>query len=144
MRRASDSEAATAYHADATSAPSTGTWYHLIGVNDVADGQLALRGVLNPVSIAAAGKEPARPVVSGLWRKRIRLCRRGDDDVRFFNSPLSASVAKVIGGRRGRNRHALGRDHGFTDLYGAFRDINTAEGVYSNEIRNSGFDSATH
>jgi hypothetical protein len=41
-RLASDSDNATAYHADATSAPSTGVWYNLIGVNDVATGQLML------------------------------------------------------------------------------------------------------
>src|SRR5262249_37772728 len=32
-RLASDSTAATAYHADATSVPTIGTWYNLVGVN---------------------------------------------------------------------------------------------------------------
>ncbi|HEY2759086.1 MAG TPA: LamG-like jellyroll fold domain-containing protein [Pirellulales bacterium] len=47
-RVASDSNSAQTFHADATSVPSLGVWYNLIGVNDVATNQLLLyvNGVL--------------------------------------------------------------------------------------------------
>ena len=66
-RLGSDSDAATVYRADATSAPTPGVWYNLIGVNDVANSQLLLYvdGVLQSTVSYSGGWEGTGATVIG-------------------------------------------------------------------------------
>ena len=72
------------------------------------------------------------------------------DDVRFYTSPLTSGVAKYIGTAGQSTVEIAMGSTGITvspDLYGAFmEDINYGAegGVYSNEVRNSGFNDATN
>src|SRR5204862_2190298 len=100
-RLASDSSAAAAIHADATSAPTTGVWYNLIGVNDVPSGKLLLyvNGVLQSSISYSGGWQGTGATVVGAGKiagGRADYVSGDIDEVRFFNSPLSAGAAQFI------------------------------------------------
>ncbi len=154
-RLASDSDSATAYHADATSAPSTGVWYNLIGVNDVATGQLMLyvNGVLQSTVSYSGGWQATGATVVGSGKfnaARTDFVNGEIDDVRFYDSPLSAAVAAYIGTAGSSTINVATSTTGVTvapNLFGAFmEDINYGGdgGIYNDEVRNSGFDDSTN
>ncbi|MCA9235996.1 MAG: carbohydrate binding domain-containing protein [Planctomycetales bacterium] len=153
-RLASDSDSATVYSAGATSVPSTATWYNLIGVNDVANGQLLLYvdGELQSATPYTGGWQGTGATVIGGGKyagARADFVDGQIDDVRFYNSPLTAGVAQFIGTDGQVSIDVDMASTGVTvspDLYGAFmEDINYGAegGVYSNEVRNSGFNDST-
>lgn len=152
-RLAYDSDAAPAYHADAIDAPQAGVWYSLIGVNDVADGELLLyvNGVLQS-SVAYGGgwqASGATVVGGGLFGgTRVDFSDGEIDDVHFYDSPLSAGDAAFIG-TAGNSTITIDTDStGATvssDLFGAFmEDINYGGegGIYNDEVQNSGFNNS--
>jgi alpha-L-arabinofuranosidase len=155
VRLASDSTAATSYHADATSVPSTGVWYNLVGVNDVATSQLLLyvNGVLqSAVSYSGGWRATGATVVGGGKFNGARTdYANGDiDDVTFHDSPLSAGDAAFIGtGGNSVVSIATGTTGATVspNLFGAFmEDINYGGegGIYNDEVRNSGFNDSTN
>lgn len=155
-RLASDNNNAQVYRANATAAPVAGTWYHLLGVNDVANGriQLYVNGVLQSSTNAPTGWQATGATVIGGGKfngNRVDAVDGTIDDVRFFNSPLSATAAAVapyIGGPTVLNIATA--TTGVTvspDLFGLFmEDINYGGdgGVYSDQVRNGGFNDATN
>jgi alpha-L-arabinofuranosidase len=154
-RLASDSDTATAYHADATSAPSTGVWYNLIGVNDVATGQLLLyvNGVLQSSVSYSGGWQAAGATVVGGGKfngTRTDFVSGEIDDVHFYDSPLSAADAAYIGTGGNSVINIATGTTGATvspNLFGAFmEDINYGGegGIYNDEVRNSGFNDSTN
>ena len=154
-RLASDSSAAPAYRATALSAPSTGVWYNLIGVNDVANSQLLLyvNGVLqSTVSYSGGWQATGATVVGGgkFNGARVDYVNGDIDDVRFYNSPLSAGDAAFIGtGGNSIVNIATGATGATVspNLFGAFmEDINYGGegGIYNDEVRNSGFNDSTN
>lgn len=153
-RLASDSNTATAYHADATSTPSTGVWYNLLGVNDVANSQLLLYvdGELESTVSYSGGWQGTGATIIGGGKfngARADYVDGEIDDVRFYNSPLSDSVAMLIGNSGSTTVSIAMGSTGVAvspDLFGAFmEDINYGGegGIYSNEVRNSGFNDST-
>ena len=157
-RVASDSNAAQVFHADATSVPTTGVWYNLVGVDNVATGQLMLyiNGVLqSTVSDGSAWQASGATVVGGGETNGVRsdFVNGLIDEVRFFNSPLSASAAgnvQFIGTSGSSAINVAMGNNGITvspDLFGAFmEDINYGGegGIYNDEVRNSGFNDSTN
>ena len=153
-RLGSDSDTATIYQADATSTPTTGTWYNLIGVNDVATNQLLLyvNGVLQSTVAYSGGWQGtgATVVGGGLFNGARSDSANGDiDDVHFFDSPLSAGDAALIGTNGNSIINIATNATGVTvspNLFGAFmEDINFGGegGIYNDEVRNSGFNDST-
>ncbi len=154
-RLASDSISAQAFHADALSAPSTGIWYNLVGVNDVATGQLLLyvNGVLQSTVSYSGGWQANGATVVGAGKfngARVDFVNGDIDDVHFYNSPLSAADVSLIGtGGNSTVNIAMG-SQGIAvspNLFGAFmEDINYGGegGIYNDEVRNSGFNDSTN
>ena len=154
-RLASDSIAATAYHADATISSTAGVWYHLIGVNDVANNQVLLYvdGVFQSSVSYSGGWQGTGPTVIGGGKfngNRADFVDGQIDDVRFFNSPLSDVVAGYAEAVDSATIDIAVGTSGVTvspNLFGAFmEDINYGGegGIYSNEVRNSGFNDSTN
>ncbi len=155
-RLASDSTSAQVFHADAAAAPSAGVWYNLLGVNDVADGELLLyvNGVLQSTVSYSGGWQAMGATVIGAGKSggaRTDFANGLIDEVRLFDSPLSAGAAAIVGTNGGGILTINSTVTGATvssDLYGAFmEDINYGGegGIYNNEVRNSGFnDSSNH
>jgi len=154
-RLASDSTSAAATHADATSAPSAGTWYNLIGVNDVADSLLKLyvNGVLQSSVAYSAGWQATGATVigGGMWAgARVDAANGTIDDARFYDSPLNAEDASYIGTNGASTITVNTATTGATvssDLFGAFmEDINYGGegGIYNDEVRNSGFNDSSN
>lgn len=154
-RLSSDSVASTAYHADASSAPTTGTWYNLIGVNDVASGLLKLyvNGVLqSSVSYSGGWQGTGTTVIGGgKWNgARVDYVNGYVDDARFYNSPLNADDANYIGNNGNSVVTVATGTTGATvspTLFGAMmEDINYGAegGLYNDEVRNSGFNDSTN
>ena len=150
-----DSTSATSYSADAIDAPVTGQWYNLVGVNDVADGQLRLYvdGILQDTVAYSSGWEGtgATVVGAGLFDgSRTDFVDGEIDEVRFYNSALSEGAAYYIGTAGESVIDVSMGSTGITVspmLYGAFmEDINYGGegGIYSNEVRNSGFNDSTN
>ena len=101
-RLASDSSSAQVFHADAITAPSAGVWYNLLGVNDVANGQLLLyvNGILQSSVSYSGGWQATGATVIGAGKSggtRTEFANGLIDEVRFFNSPLSAGAAAIVG-----------------------------------------------
>lgn len=154
-RLASDNISAQAFHADGLSAPSTGIWYNLVGVNDVATGQLLLyvNGTLQSTVSYSGGWQANGATVVGAGKyngARVDFVNGDIDDVHFYNSPLSAADVSFIGtGGNSTVNIAMG-SQGITvspNLFGAFmEDINYGGegGIYNDEVRNSGFNDATN
>jgi alpha-L-arabinofuranosidase len=157
-RLASDSDSAQAYQADATFAPSTGVWYNLVGVNDVATGQIMLyvNGVLQSTVSYSGGWQATGPTVIGGGKfnsARTDFVNGDIDDVHFYDSPLSAADAAYISNvgipPAPTAINIATSTTGATvspDLFGAFmEDINYGGegGVYNDEVRNSGFNDST-
>jgi alpha-L-arabinofuranosidase len=154
-RLASDSDAAQAFRATATSVPSTGVWYNLIGVNDVATSQLLLyvNGMLqSTVSYSGGWQATGATVVGGgkFNGARSDFVNGDIDDVRFYDSPLSAAAAALIGSGGNSTVNVAMGSTGATvspQLFGAFmEDINFGGegGIYNDEVRNSGFNDSTN
>ncbi len=154
-RFASDSDTATPFHADATTAPKAGVWYNVLGVNDVATGQLILyvNGVFqSSVSYTGGWQATGATVVGGGMFNGARSdFTNGDiDDVHFYDSPLNAADAAFIGTDGSSILNIAANTTGVTvspDLFGAFmEDINFGGegGVYNDEVRNSGFNDSTN
>jgi alpha-L-arabinofuranosidase len=154
-RLASDSDAAANIHADALANPSAGIWYNLIGVDDVATGQLLLyvNGVLqSSVSYSGGWQAAGQTVVGGGKFNGVRtnFVNGKVDDVHFYDSPINAADAVYLdtGGNSVVNV-AMGSS-GVTvspNLFGAFmEDINYGGegGIYNDEVRNSGFNDSTN
>ncbi len=100
-RLASDSTSAQAFRASAASAPSPGVWYNLVGVNNVATGQLMLyvNGVLQSTVSYNGGWQATGATVIGGGKfngARVDFVNGEIDEVHFFNSPLSASAAANV------------------------------------------------
>jgi alpha-L-arabinofuranosidase len=154
-RLGSDSNSATPYHADAAFTPQTGKWYNLIGVNDVANGRLLLyvNGSLQGSVAYTAGWQATGATVIGAGKyagARTDFVSGSVDDVRFYNSPLSAESAGYIGTNGTTIVTVDTTSPGITvspDLFSAFmEDINYGGegGVYNDQIRNSGFNDSTN
>ncbi|HEY2880989.1 MAG TPA: LamG domain-containing protein, partial [Pirellulales bacterium] len=157
-RLASDNSGAQVFHADATSTPTTGTWYNLVGIDNVATGSLMLyvNGVLqSTVADSTPWQATGATVIGGgeTGGARSDFANAQIDDVRFFNSPLSAPVASnlpFIGTSVNSILNVALGSTGATvspDLFGAFmEDINYGGegGIYNDEIRNSGFNDSTN
>ena len=154
-RLASDSTAAQAFRASSTSAASPGVWYNLIGVNDVANDQLLLyvNGILqSTVSYSSGWQATGATVVGGgeFNGARTDFVSGEIDDVRFYDSPLSAAAAAVIGSGGNSTLDVAMGSTGATvspQLFGAFmEDINYGGegGIYNDEVRNSGFNDSTN
>jgi alpha-L-arabinofuranosidase len=157
-RLASDSNSATAYHADATSAPTTNTWYHLLGISDRANGRIRLyvNGVLQSTVSTPAGWTATGSTFVGAGKYnggRVDFVNGQVDDVIFYNSPLSESAAAMSPYVGGNPQSVIQIDTtgtGITispDLFGAFmEDINYGGegGVYNDQIRNGGFNDSTN
>jgi alpha-L-arabinofuranosidase len=154
-RLASDSDAATAYHADATSPPKAGVWYNLVGVNDVADGQILLyvNGILQS-SVAYSGgwqATGATVVGGGLFNGARADFVHGDvDQAVFYDAALSAQDATDIGTDGGSAITVDTAQTGATvspTLFGAFMEnINNDSdgGMDDNETENPGFNDSTN
>jgi alpha-L-arabinofuranosidase len=154
-RLGSDSTSASVAHADATSAPTIGTWYNLIGVDNVATGQLQLyvNGVLQSTVAYSGNWQASGATVVGGGKysgSRVDFVNGEIDDVRFYDSPLSANAAAYIGTAGGSilniNTAATGATLPST-FFGAFmEDINFGGegGIYNDEIRNSGFNDSSN
>ncbi|HEX3357702.1 MAG TPA: LamG-like jellyroll fold domain-containing protein, partial [Tepidisphaeraceae bacterium] len=154
-RLASDSTAAAFSSAAALGAPTTGVWYNLVGVNDVANGQLLLyvNGIFQS-SVAYSGGwqgTGATVIGAGLFGGRTDAVNGDIDDVHFYDSPLSAADASFIG-NGGTFASTVNIATGTTgptvspDLFGAMmEDINFGAegGIYNDEVRNSGFNDST-
>ena len=154
-RLASDSSSAQAFRAESLSAPATGVWYNLIGVNDVATGQVLLyvNGVLqSTVSYSGGWQATGATVVGGgkFNGARTDFVNGDIDDVHFYDSPLTASAASTIGtGGNSTVNIAMGSSGATVspNLFGAFmEDINYGGegGIYDDEVRNSGFNDSTN
>ncbi len=154
-RLASDSISAAATHADATAAPTAGVWYNLVGVNNVATGQLQLyvNGILQSTVAYSGGWQATGATVVGGGKfnsTRSDFTNGSIDDVRFFNSPLNASHAASIGTGGVSTININAASTGVTvspNLFGAFmEDINYGGegGIYNDEVRNSGFNDSTN
>jgi alpha-L-arabinofuranosidase len=154
-RLASDSDSAAAAHADATSAPATGTWYNLVGVNDVPDGLLKLyvNGVLQSSVAYTSGWQATGATVigGGLYNgARVDYVNGTIDDVRFYNSALNADDAAFVGTNGASTVTVNAASTGATvspNLFGAFmEDINYGGegGIYNDEVRNSGFNDSSN
>ena len=154
-RLASDSSSAQVFHADATTAPSAGVWYNLLGVNDVADGMLLLyvNGILQSSVSYSGGWQATGATVVGAGKSggaRTNLANALIDEVRFFDSPLTAGAAAIVGTNGGGILTINSTVTGVTvssNLFGAFmEDINYGGegGIYNNEVRNSGFNDSSN
>ena len=149
-----DSNSAGVVHADATAAPVVGTWYNLVGVNDPANRRLQLyvNGVLqSSVAYGAAWAATGATVIGGgkFNGARADFATGQIDDVRFYNSPLNAAAAAVVGTAGSSTITVNTATAGATvspTLFGAFmEDINYGGegGTYNDEVRNSGFNDST-
>ncbi len=136
-------------------APSTGLWYNLIGVNDVATGQLLLyvNGILQNTVSYSGGWQGSGPTVVGGGKfngGRTDFVSGDIDDVHFYDSPLNASDAAFIGTGGNSIVNIATGTTGATvspNLFGAFmEDINYGGegGIYNDEVRNSGFNDSTN
>ena len=153
-RPASDSDSATAYHADATSPPKTGVWYNLAGVNDVADGRILLYvdGTLqSSVAYTGGWQATGATVVGGGLSGGVRTdFAHGDvDQAVFYDAALSAQDATDIGTDGGSTIAVDTAQTGATvspTLFGAFMEnINNDSdgGMDDNETENPGFNDST-
>ncbi len=153
-RFATDSTSATAIHADGTT-PTTGNWYNLIGVDNVATGQLMLyvNGVLQSTVTYTGGWQGIGATVVGggeVNGARANPVNGAIDEVHFYDSPLSASAAGIIGTNGNSIINIATGSSGITvspNLFGAFmEDINYGGegGIYNDEVRNSGFNDSTN
>jgi len=154
-RLASDSTSAAATHADASSAPATGTWYNLIGVNDVADGLLKLyvNGVLqSSVPYTSGWKATGKTVVGGgeYGGGRVDFVNGSIDDTTFYSAALNDEDASFIGTNGASVINVDTTQSGATvspQLFGAMmEDINYGAegGIYNDEVRNSGFNDSSN
>lgn len=154
-RTSSDSTSNASTHADATFTPQIGKWYNLIGVNDVANSRLLLyvNGSLQGSVAFTGGWQATGATVIGSGKysgSRTDFISGAVDDVRFYNSPLSAEAANNIG-TAGVSTITIDTTTPTTtvseDLFGAFmEDINYGGegGIYNDQIRNSGFNDVTN
>lgn len=154
-RLVSDSNSAATNYASATSAPTAGVWYHLLGVNDVANNRLSLyvNGVFQSSATYSGGgwqANGATVVGGGKYNgTRVDFASGQIDDVRFFNSPLSAPAAAYLGTNGASTITVNTTSTGVNvspDLFGMFmEDINYGGegGIYNDEIRNAGFNDST-
>ncbi len=154
-RTGSDSNAAQVYHADALSAPSAGTWYSLIGVNDPVNSQLLLyvNGVFQSSVFYSGGWQGSGATVIGGGESngmRSDFASGLIDEVHFYNSPLTGGAAANVGTNGGGILNINTAVTGATispNLFGAFmEDINYGGegGIYNNEVRNSGFNDSSN
>jgi alpha-L-arabinofuranosidase len=146
-RRGSDSTTATEVRADADSAPSTGTWYQLTGVDDVAAKQLRLyvNGQLqSTVSYTTPWKATGNTAIGrGRWNgAAVDFLNGAVDDVQMFDHALTgpevAAVAGLSGGQL--NVDVANPAHSVpSDFFGVMtEDINHSGegGLYAELIQN--------
>ena len=113
---------------------------------------MSMASFSRPFLTAAAGRRPARPsLASGKFDgARTDFVNGEIDDVRFYDSPLSAGDAAYIGNAGSSIVNIATGTTGATvspDLFGAFmEDINYGGdgGIYNDEVRNSGFNDSTN
>ncbi|MFC5906361.1 LamG-like jellyroll fold domain-containing protein [Streptacidiphilus monticola] len=105
-RLASDSTSAAATHADASGAPAAGTWYHLVGVDDVTNGKLYL--YVNGVQAGSAGysggwNAGGRTAIGrGLYGGNpVDFANGAVDEVQLFDHALSADEVQSVVGTSG-------------------------------------------
>ncbi|HEY7120897.1 MAG TPA: LamG-like jellyroll fold domain-containing protein [Tepidisphaeraceae bacterium] len=157
-RLASDTAAPSAYHADAIASPAVGTWYHLLGVNDVARGriQLYVNGELQSTMAAPAPWRATGTTVIGGAKfngARVDEVHGQVDNVHFYDAALSEQAAALLPYEGAANQSRIdvatqstGADIS-PDFFGLFmEDINYGGegGVYNDEVRNSGFNDSTN
>ncbi|MCX5420766.1 LamG-like jellyroll fold domain-containing protein [Streptomyces sp. NBC_00078] len=105
-RRGSDSTSSAETRADATASPSTGTWYQLIGVNDVAAGKLQLyvNGLLQS-SVPYTGNWKATGTTAigrGRWSgSAVNFLNGAVDDVQLYDHALTGSEVAGVSGFSG-------------------------------------------
>ena len=155
-RTSADTTTATQTHADALAAPTTGTWYNLIGVSNPATGQIQLyvNGNLQSSVTYTTGWQGTGGMLIGANVANSSIANTTNgiiDDLHFYDSPLSASVAATIAGSAASSTINIATGStGITvspTLFGAFmEDINFGGegGIYNNEVRNSGFNDSTN
>jgi len=102
-RLASDSSSATAVHADATGAPTVGTWYQLIGVSDIASGQLRLyvNGLFQNSAAYTTPWKATGATAVGRGRfgaKAVDFANAAIDDVTVYNHALSGPELETLTG----------------------------------------------
>ncbi len=147
--------AGAATHADASSAPVTGTWYNLIGVNDVADGliKLYVNGVLqSSVPYTGGWKATGETVIGGGMYNggRVDFVNGAIDDTTFYDAALNDEDASFIGTNGSSVINVDTTKSGATvspQLFGAMmEDINYGAegGIYNDEVRNSGFNDSSN
>ena len=86
--------------AGSASAPSTGVWYHLVGVDDVAAGAISLylNGVLQSTVPYTGGWQAngATAVGRGYYGGKVDYVHGAIDDVQVFDSALSAGQVAAL------------------------------------------------
>jgi alpha-L-arabinofuranosidase len=105
-RLASDSTSAASTRADATSAPTTGHWYHLVGVNDPANGriQLYVDGVLRASSSYTSGWLATGNTVVGrglYGGNPVDFVNGSVDDVQVVDHAMTANEVQNVFGAGG-------------------------------------------
>jgi alpha-L-arabinofuranosidase len=146
-RRASDSTTATEVRADADSQPSTGTWYHLIGVDDVVAKQLRLyvNGQLqSTVSYTTPWKATGNTAIGrGKWNgAAVDFLNGAVDDVQVFDHALTGPEVAAVAGLNGGslNVDVANPAHSVpSDFFGEMtEDINHSGegGLYAELIQN--------
>ncbi len=105
-RLASDSTSAASTRADANAAPAAGRWYHLVGVNDPANGriQLYVDGVLQASSAYTAGWQATgnTAIGRGLYGGNpVDFVNGSVDDVQVFDHAMTADEVQNVFGAGG-------------------------------------------
>jgi cysteine-rich repeat protein len=146
-RHTGDSTSSSLAYAGAATAPTTGTWYHLVGVQDVASSQLRLyvNGALaGSVAFSAPWQATGSTAIGrGLWDGRaVDFTNGAIDDVHIFNYPLSTGEIHSLYTSGTATLTVDGASTGPTlgeNLFGAFlEDINHSVegGLYGELLEN--------
>lgn len=102
--RSSDSTGSTLYEADATTAPSTGTWYHLCGVYTGSVARLYVNGVQqgSDVAVSSTWNATGHTIIGAAkWNgSRTDYVNGLIDDARIYNVALTAAqITQLANGR---------------------------------------------
>ncbi|MGN6370266.1 MAG: LamG-like jellyroll fold domain-containing protein, partial [Phycisphaerae bacterium] len=154
-RTSADTANATQTHADSTAAPTTGTWYNLVGVYNPFAGQIQLyvnSTLQNSVPCTTPWNGTGLLIGADNTGATITNTTNGIlDDLHLFNSPLTASaISALYGGNTSSTIDVATGSTGITvspNLFGAvMEDINFGGdgGIYNDEVRNSGFNDSSN
>jgi concanavalin A-like lectin/glucanase superfamily protein/putative pyrroloquinoline-quinone-binding quinoprotein len=106
---ASDSDSATATHADSVTVPVANTWYHLCGSYDLANVYIYVNGTLEGTAAYTTGWQAAGHTIIGAGLNgaaETYFASGYIDDVRIYNRALAASEINslAIGNQPGTSR----------------------------------------